>query len=135
MRRYLLLLAAAWLGLAGVAVAQLRGVKAEVSPVVEADGVRAGSDARVALQVTLPDGYHVQSDKPRDPSLIPTVLTIDVPAGVTVAEVVYPATVETKLVGVDEPLAVFERTFAIGVRLNVANMVAPGELKVPVRLR
>jgi thiol:disulfide interchange protein DsbD len=135
LRRYLLLLAAAWLGLAGVAVAQLRGVKAEVSPVVEADGVRAGSDARVALQVTLPDGYHVQSDKPRDPSLIPTVLTVDVPAGVTVAEVVYPATVETKLVGVDEPLAVFERTFAIGVRLNVANMVAPGELKVPVRLR
>ena len=135
MRRYLLLLAAAWLGLAGVAAAQLGRVKADVSPVVEADGVHAGSDARVALQVTLPDGYHVQSDKPRDPNLIPTVLTVDVPKGVTVAEMVYPATVETKLVGVDEPLAVFERTFAIGVRLSVANAIAPGELKVPVQLR
>ncbi len=135
MRRYLLLLAAAWLGLAGVAAAQLGRIKADVSPIVEADGVRAGSDARVALQVTLPDGYHVQSDKPRDPNLIPTVLTLDVPEGVTVAEMVYPATVETKLVGVDEPLAVFERTFAIGLRLTVANTVAPGELKVPAQLR
>jgi thiol:disulfide interchange protein DsbD len=135
LRRYLLLFAAAWLGLAGVAAAQLRGVKADVSPIVEADGARAGSDTRVALQVTLPDGYHVQSDKPRDPNLIPTVLTVDVPEGVTVAEIVYPATVETKLVGVDEPLAVFERTFAIGVRLSVASTVEPGELKVPAQLR
>ncbi len=135
MRRYLLLLAAAWLGLAGVAAAQLRGVKADVSPIVEADRARSGTDTRVALQVTLPDGYHVQSDKPRDPNLIPTVLTVDVPEGVTVAEIVYPPTVETKLVGVNEPLAVFERTFAIGVRLHVANTVAPGELKLPVQLR
>lgn len=110
MRRYLLLLTAAWLGLAGVAAAQLRGVKADVSPIVEADRARSGTDTRVALQVTLPDGYHVQSDKPRDPNLIPTVLTVDVPEGVTVAEIVYPPTVETKLVGVNEPLAVFERT-------------------------
>ena len=90
---------------------------------------------RVALQVTLPEGYHVQSNKPRDPSLIPTVLTVDAPAGVTVAEVVFPAPVDTKLVGVDQPLAVFERKFAIGVRLSVANTVAPGEIDVPARLR
>src|SRR4051812_47822647 len=83
LRRYLFFLAAAWLGLAGVAAAQLRGVKADVSPIVEADGARVGSETRLALQVTLPDGYHVQSDKPRDPNLIPTVLTVEVPQGVT----------------------------------------------------
>ena len=135
MRRHLLLLAAVWLGLAGVAAAQLGRVKADVSPVVEADGVRAGSDARVALQVTLPDGYHIQSDKPRDPDVIATTLQIDAPAGVTVAETVFPATIDVKLVGADQPLAVFERTFAIGVRLSVASTVAPGELKVPLQLR
>ena len=129
------MLAAAWLGLAGAAAAQLRGVKAEVSPVVETDGARAGSDVRVALQVMLPDGYHVQSDKPRDPDLIPTTLTIDAPAGVTVAEMVFPPTIDVKLLGTDQPLAVFERTFAIGVRLSVANTVAPGEIKVPLQLR
>ena len=39
----------------------------------------------------LPDGFHVQSNKPRDPLLIPTELTVDAPAGVTVEEVVFPA--------------------------------------------
>ena len=135
MRRYISLLAAAWLSLAGTATAQLRGVKADVAPLVEADGARAGSDARLALQATLPDGYHVQSNKPRDPNLIPTELMVDAPAGVTVAEIVFPATVETKLVGVDEPLAVFERNFVIGVRITVASTAAPGDIRVPARLR
>src|SRR5438309_4144337 len=53
----------------GVAHAQIRGVTADVAPIVGADGVRAGSTVRAALRVTLPAGFHVQSNKPRDPSL------------------------------------------------------------------
>ena len=134
MRRYIFLFAAAWLGLGGAATAQLRGVKADVVPLVEADA-RAGADVRVALQVTLPDGYHVQSNKPRDPTLIPTELTVDAPPGVAVAEVVFPAPIDVKLVGSDQPLAVFERSFAIGARLTVAAATAPAEIRIPVRLR
>ena len=135
MRRYLFLLAAAWLGLTAAATAQLRGVKAELSPIVESDGARAGSDVRLALQVTLPEGFHVQSNQPRDPLLIPTELALDTPAGVTVAEVVFPATIDVKLAGTDQPLAVFERTFAIGVRLTVASTVSPADIRIPARLR
>ena len=128
-------LAAVWLGLAGAASAQLRGIKADISPLVETDGARAGSDARIALQVTLPEGFHVQSNKPRDPDLVPTRLTIDAPAGLTVAEIVFPSTIDVKLLGTDQPLAVFERTFAIGVRLSVASSVPPGDIKVPAHLQ
>jgi thioredoxin:protein disulfide reductase len=135
LRRYFFLLAAASLALGSTAAAQLRGVKADVTPLVETDGARAGSDARVALQVVLPNGFHVQSDKPRDPNLIPTTLNIDVPAGVTVAEIAFPPTVETKLAGVAEPLAVFERSFTIGVRLAIAGTVAPGDIKIAAKLR
>jgi cytochrome c biogenesis protein CcdA len=136
LRRYLfLLLAAASLALASTAAAQLRGVKADLTPLVEADGVRAGSDVRIALQVTLPDRFHVQSNKPRDPNLIPTTLNIAAPAGIAVAEIVFPPTVETKLAGVAEPLAVFERSFTIGVRLTVASTDSPGDIKIPARLR
>jgi thiol:disulfide interchange protein DsbD len=127
--------AVAWLVLTAAADAQLRGVKANIVPVVDADGVRVGTGARAALQITLPDGFHVQSNKPRDPLLIPTVLAIDVPAGITVAEVVFPAPVDLKQLGVDQPLAVFEREFAIGVRLAVGAAVAPGDIRVPARLR
>jgi hypothetical protein len=58
-----------------LAHAQLRGVKAELAPVVEHDRAHAGETIRLALLVKLPDGFHVQSNAPRDPTLIPTVLT------------------------------------------------------------
>ena len=72
------LLAAALVAAAGAdAAAQLRRIPVElVSASSRASGVRAGSTVRAALQVTLPEGLHVQSNKPRDPSLIPTELTL-----------------------------------------------------------
>src|SRR5206468_12907335 len=123
--------------LAAVAIgpAQIRRPKADVRPIVESDGVHAGTDVRVALQVSLPEGLHVQSNKPREKSFIPTVLSIDTPAGVTLAEIVYPSSVDLKQAGADKPLAVFEREFAVGVRLTLAGSVPSGVLVVPARLR
>ena len=89
----------------------------------------------LALQAQLPDGYHAQSNKPRDPTLIPTTLKIAAPAGVTVTEVVFPATVESTVPGFNEPLAVFEREFTIGVTLTVAKGAHAGDLDLPATLR
>jgi thioredoxin:protein disulfide reductase len=118
-----------------VARAQLVRPKATVAPVVETAGVQAGGSVRVALRVSLPDGFHVQSNKPRDPSLIPTVLSVDPPAGVSGDEVVYPPSSDLNQVGQSQPLAVFERDFAIGVQLKVSAGTAAGEVMVPVHLR
>jgi len=115
--------------------AQLQRIKADVTPLLEADGAHAGDVVRAALTVTLPEGFHVQSNKPRDPDLIPTELSIDSPAGVTVKEVVFPAPIDLKQIGASQPLAVFERTFSIGVQLALATGVAPGAIDVPARLR
>ena len=122
-------------GIAATAHAQATRPKAEVAPIVEREAVHAGTDVRVALQVRLPEGLHVQSNKPRDPSLIPTALSIDAPAGVTVAEVVFPPTTDLKQEGQTQLLAVFEREFAIGVRLTLAANVAVGDLVVPAQMR
>jgi thiol:disulfide interchange protein len=120
---------------AGTAHAQLVRKKADVTPLVGSDSVRAGTPAHVALQVSLPEGLHVQSNKPRDPNLIPTVLSIGVPDGVTFTEVVYPASTDLKQVGQDQPLAVFERAFVIGATLTIAPTATPGDVTVPMRLR
>jgi thioredoxin:protein disulfide reductase len=127
-------LAVVVLCIAGAAHAQLRGIKADATPLVESGGVHAGTNVRLALQVSLPQGFHVQSNKPRDPLLIPTELTVAPPAGVSVAEVVFPTPVDLKQAGADQPLAVFEQRFSIGVRVAVAPTVT-GELVVPARLR
>ena len=81
----------------GVAHAQIRGVTADATPIVGADGVRVGTTVRAALRVTLPNGFHVQSNKPRDPSLIPTSLTLEVPPTASVVEVVFPAPIDQRI--------------------------------------
>jgi len=118
----------------GMALAQGRP-KAEVAPLLETDGAHAGSTIRVALQVSLPEGLHVQSDKPRDPMLIPTVLTIEPPAGITVAEIAYPESTDFAQAGQKEPLAVFEQRFAIGAKLTLDGSLPPGDIVVPARFR
>jgi len=114
--------------------AQLRGVKADITPIVGRNA-HPGGRVRAALVVKLPEGFHVQSDKPRDPLLIPTVLTIDSPPGVTVDEIVYPPAIDATLVGSDQPLAVFEREFAIGIEFNLADSLTLGPHTIPARLR
>jgi thiol:disulfide interchange protein DsbD len=118
-----------------LALAQLKRIPADIVPLVETDGVRAGATVRAALQVTLPEGFHVQSNKPRDASLIATELTLDPPAGVRGTEVVFPKAVEFRQEGLPEPLVVFDRHFTIGVQLAFAGDLAPGPRAVPFTLR
>src|SRR6266850_5367851 len=115
--------------------AQLRRPRADVTPLVETESVPAGSPVRVALKVSLPEGLHTQSNKPRDPLLIPTEITIDTPSGVTVEEIVWPPSTDFNSAGQDKPLAVFEHQFAVGIPLKLAPTVPTGELVVPVKLR
>lgn len=115
--------------------AQLRRPTADLTPLVSSDGVAAGTSVSLALQVSLPPGLHVQSDAPRDPTLIPTVLTVEPPAGVTVDEILYPPAEDFEQAGMSEPLAVFGSEFTLGVKVSVGRDVAPGDLVVPARLR
>ena len=123
-----------WLFALRLRMLKSASVAAAVTPLVELDPA-AGATVKAALEVSLPDGFHVQSNKPRDRSLIPTTLTFDAPDGVTVKEVVFPPAVDLRQLGVDQPLAVFEQAFAIGVQFSVAKSVGRGDVVVPGRLR
>lgn len=120
--------------------AQRGPAKADLTPLVETETVTPGSDVHVALQVQLPEGYHMNSNKPRDPMLIPVVLTVPapdqtLPAGITVSEVVFPAPTDLVQRGADQPLSVFERQFAIGVVLKLGPEIQPGQVTIAARLR
>jgi cytochrome c biogenesis protein CcdA/thiol-disulfide isomerase/thioredoxin/DsbC/DsbD-like thiol-disulfide interchange protein len=124
--------------IAGAAIAtgqRLDAPTATVTPLVESAPVRPGAAVRLALRVVVPDGYHLQADRPRDPSVIPTVLWIDPAAGVPVTEVVFPKATEFRVEGFADPLDVFEREFLIGVAASVPAGAADGPLTVPARLR
>ncbi len=131
----LFIVAAVLLLLSGGISAQIRRPRADVTPVAERTAVHAGDRVHLALKVSLPEGLHTQSNKPRDPTLIPTVVTIDAPKGVTLDEIVFPPSTDLKQAGLDQPLAVFEHEFAIGVQATIASTVNAGDLVVPAHLR
>jgi thioredoxin:protein disulfide reductase len=112
-----------------------RPPEATITPFGEAVEVRPGTSTRVALRVSLPAGLHVQSDRPRDPSLIPTVLTVEPPQGVRVEQLVYPHPTDFAQQGQEQPLAVFEREFVLGAELAIGPDLAAGDLVIPARLR
>ncbi len=114
--------------------AQLRRVRADVAAVLDRDAVRVGSTFRGALQVRLPRGYHVNSNKPRDPLLIPFVLTIAPPPGVKVTEIVYPKPADLQQQGAEQPLSVFEENFTIGAAFATDTTIATGEVTVVATL-
>jgi len=116
--------------------AQLGPPKAEVAAIVDTTAAKPGSDVHAALQVHLPEGYHTNSNQPRDPNLIPISVTFDPPPpGVTFTEVVFPPATDLAQRGADQPLRVFSGDFKIGVALKIAASAAPGTVKLPATLR
>ena len=109
--------------------------RAEVTPVVETASVHPGDSVRLSLKVRLPAHVHVQAHEPRDPSLIPTVLTVEAPPGITVEAITYPAPTELTQTGRRDTLAVLGPEFAIDVRVVVRGTAAVGDLAVPAVLR
>ena len=124
-------------GAPGVVFAQGAPARAQVTTLLETEHAVPGTTVRAALQVHLPEGFHVNSNRPSDPSLIPVRLAFPdpQPAGVEVVELVFPKPTELKQRGATEALMVFERDFVIGVVFKVTDAAASGVVKVPALLR
>ena len=120
--------------LAVPAVGQFGEVQIDTDWISESDAAHPGSTIHAALRVTLERQYHVNSDKPLDEFLIPTVLTITPPAGLTVTQIVYPKPFMLDVPFSDEPMSVFEQEFAIGAVLEVGQDVAPGTYPINIKL-
>ena len=73
----------------------------------------------------------MQSDKPRDPYVIPTLLSFTLPEGFTIEEIIYPESIDFLLEDWDEPLAVFDHEFIIEVELALDANLSPGQIVVP----
>ena len=106
---------------------------ATVTALLSASGVTAGGTIDLAVRVTLPDGLHSQSNKPKDEGLIPTTLTFEPSTMGTPKEVVFPSAHDFKL-ETGDTLLVFERAFVIGARVTVAAS-ATGSITLNARLR
>jgi cytochrome c biogenesis protein CcdA len=113
---------------AGMA-AQPMQITPETRWVHDLDGVHPGGRIRLALEITVPGEYHLQSNTPLDEFAIPTVLTLDPPEGITVTEIVFPRHVEFDVAGLKT--AVYEQSFPVGVAFQIAADTEPGSYSIP----
>ncbi|MCH8315037.1 MAG: thioredoxin family protein [Planctomycetes bacterium] len=120
--------------LAAPASGQLGDVLVGTQWVFDTDAVHPGGTVHAALQVRLDKEYHVNSNKPDEDFLIPTVLTVTPPEGFTVSKIVYPEALMITPGFSDVPMSVFEREFVIGVVLEVGPDVAPGTYSITSKL-
>jgi thiol:disulfide interchange protein DsbD len=116
------------------ALAQLGGGRVEVEWAFESTAAHPGSTVRAGLRATVERTFHVHSNKPLEDNLIPTVLTVTPPEGITVKGIIYPEPVMLRTQISPEPLSVFENEFVIGVVFDVAADVEPGSYPIRVEL-
>ena len=107
---------------------------ATLVPLVGATSVAPGTTIDIVLKVTLPEGLHSQSNKPKDEGLIPTTLTFETNAAAAPKEVVFPPAHDFKL-ETGDILLVFEREFLIGARVSIAPTAKPGAITLNAKLR
>ncbi len=88
-----------------------------------------GATAVVEVAVTVQPGWHVNSDKPLDPYLIPTRVSLALPAGWSSSAPLYPPSKNVKLAFSEDALAVFQDRFVVTV-----SVTAPSGAPVPAAL-
>ena len=100
------------------------------------DPVPRGKEFQVAVVVNIASGYHMNSHKPNDSYLIPTTLTPQLPAGITLVDTIYPAGKNlTFPFSPDKPLNVYTQSVTLRLKLTAGDAAALGDATIPITLR
>lgn len=89
-----------------------------VSGSIAPDKIKKGRIVRASVVMDIPNGLHVQSNKPLDKFLVATKLDVETPAGMNVGPISYPRALMRKLKFSKGNVAVYEGRATI--RFNVA---------------
>ncbi len=120
--------------LAGASLAQ-GGPSVEMAPAGTTSVVR-GKAGKVELDFRVKRGFHINSNHPNSPYLIPTILKLDPPTDIAAGEVIYPAGRNLSFAfAPDEKLNVYSGDFALQVTVHPLRSVIPGKYNVRGQLR
>lgn len=100
-----------------------------------ADKAQRGRPVRAAVVLDIPNGFHVNSNRPLGKYAVPTVVKIEAPAGVRVSPVVYPRSIVRRFKFSEEQLGVYEGRPVMRFNVTVPANYAGGEATVRARVR
>ena len=100
------------------------------------DKAQKGRVVRAAVVLEIPDGYHVNANKPLGKYAIPTTVKIEAPSGVTVGPIAFPRAVVRKLKAAnDESLALYEGRAIMRFNVTVPANYGDGWLNLKAKVR
>jgi len=102
---------------------------------VSLDPVPRGKAFQVAVVVDINEAYHMNSHTPSDAYLIPTTLTPQLPAGITLVDTVYPPGHDKKFSFSDKPLNVYAGSVTLRLKLAASASASLGDATLPLTLR
>ncbi|WP_437205503.1 DUF255 domain-containing protein [Planctomicrobium sp. SH664] len=98
------------------------------------DRLPAGAACRVAVEIDIANGWHINANPPHPDFVIPTQLSLKTPDGVQLEEVYYPDGKPFTVAGIDQPLSVYEgKVYLLGI-LTVPEGLQ-GEQQLSLQLR
>lgn len=102
-----------------------------VNGYVVGDSVGRGRSAKAVVEMDIPGGFHVHSNRPLEKFLIATQLKVEAPAGVRVSAVSYPRAILRSLKFSKNRVAVFEGRATM--RFNVTIPASFGGDSAPLK--
>ncbi len=120
MKHMVLWLALVSLSVPGVAQSLKKpGEAASIAKIETQGDAKPGGNVVAVVQVKLEKNWHVQSNKPSEPTFIPTVLTLSPTPGIKVTSIKYPEGKSEKVQGLEKPLSVYAEDFQIQAQLTL----------------
>lgn len=99
----------------------------KIYPFSSLDKLYPGSENKVAVKIVVEEGWHINSDKPYEDFLIPTLVNLDPIKGFNLSKVIYPSAKDYKFSFSDNPLSVWEGEIFAGGLLFIDSSVVPGK--------
>ncbi len=96
------------------------------------DKVYSGSEVKLVSRIDIDKGWHINSNKPHDETLIASKYSVDSVSGFSFSGLKYPASQDIKLSFSDKPLSVWEGNVYIGGILKASKDLIPGLYPVVV---
>lgn len=96
--------------------------------------VARDSTVRLAVEIEMLPGMHVNANPPTHDWMIPVEVSVDGVEGVAVVEAFYPEAVSRKFPYDDEPYRVYEGTFVVGLTLAIDAAMPAGGREIEIIL-
>ena len=106
-----------------------------VSGSLAPDKIKKGRIVRASVVMDIPDGLHVQSNKPLDKFLVATKLDVETPPGMRVGPISYPRPLMRKLKFSKGAVAVYEGRATLRFNVTVPANYSGGSGEIKGKLR